>query len=121
MSLYSQREPPRLEGVASSRALAQPSDQETGRRERSHSGRLLLRMPESLHAALADAAEREAVSLNHFITRALVAVLDGQTSSRKRPARGGGKWLGILLLANLVIVAAAGIVAILLLVSAWGS
>ena len=37
----------------------------------SHSGRLLLRMPQTLHAELARAAERERVSLNQFITDAL--------------------------------------------------
>jgi RNA polymerase sigma-B factor len=37
----------------------------------SHSGRLLVRMPQSLHAELARAAEREEVSLNQFITGSL--------------------------------------------------
>ena len=36
----------------------------------SYSGRLLLRMPHTLHAELARAAERERVSLNQFITDA---------------------------------------------------
>ena len=40
-----------------------------------HSGRLLLRMPQSLHAELAEAAEREDVSLNQYITNALAAAV----------------------------------------------
>jgi RNA polymerase sigma-B factor len=39
------------------------------------SGRLLLRLPRSLHAELADAAEREGVSLNTFIAGALSAAI----------------------------------------------
>ena len=34
----------------------------------------MLRMPQSLHAELAEAAEREEVSLNQFITNTLAAV-----------------------------------------------
>ena len=41
----------------------------------SHSGRLLLRMPRTLHAALTRAAERENVSLNQFITDALASAI----------------------------------------------
>ena len=41
----------------------------------SHSGRLLLRMPRTLHAALTRAAERENVSLNQFITDALASAV----------------------------------------------
>ena len=40
-----------------------------------HSGRLLLRMPRTLHAALSKAAERENVSLNQFITDSLASVV----------------------------------------------
>ena len=45
------------------------------RSEASHSGRLLLRMPRTLHAALTKAAERENVSLNQFITDSLASVV----------------------------------------------
>lgn len=41
----------------------------------SHSGRLLVRMPQSLHAELARAAEREEVSLNQFITGSLASAV----------------------------------------------
>jgi len=42
---------------------------------RTHSGRLLVRMPQSLHAELARAAEREGVSLNTLVTGALAAAV----------------------------------------------
>jgi RNA polymerase sigma-B factor len=41
----------------------------------SHSGRLLVRMPQSLHAELARAAEREEISLNQFITGSLASAV----------------------------------------------
>jgi antitoxin HicB len=49
----------------------------------SHSGRLLLRMPQTLHAELARTAERENVSLNQFITDALAGSLGWRTTGRK--------------------------------------
>jgi hypothetical protein len=47
-----------------------------------HSGRLLVRMPGTLHAELAREADREGVSLNAFI----VAALSGAVSWRSDPA-----------------------------------
>jgi antitoxin HicB len=52
----------------------------------SHSGRLLLRMPQTLHAELARAAERERVSLNQFITDALSGALGWRAPSRGESA-----------------------------------
>jgi len=52
----------------------------------SHSGRLLLRMPQTLHAALSRAAEREGVSLNQFISDALSGALGWRAPARKSPA-----------------------------------
>jgi antitoxin HicB len=49
----------------------------------SHSGRLLLRMPQTLHAELARAAERERVSLNQFITDVLSGALGWRTPPRE--------------------------------------
>jgi predicted RNase H-like HicB family nuclease len=49
----------------------------------SHSGRLLLRMPQSLHAELARAAERERISLNQFITDALSGALGWRAPDRE--------------------------------------
>jgi antitoxin HicB len=53
----------------------------------SHSGRLLLRMPQTLHADLARAADRERVSLNQFITAALSGALGWRAPARKTPPR----------------------------------
>jgi antitoxin HicB len=55
----------------------------------SHSGRLLLRMPRTLHAELTRVSEREGVSLNQFITDALagaVAWRSGQTAASGQTA-----------------------------------
>jgi predicted RNase H-like HicB family nuclease len=57
----------------------------------SHSGRLLLRMPQSLHAELARAAERERVSLNQFITDALSGSLGWRSPDRDKSPAGGAR------------------------------
>jgi antitoxin HicB len=49
----------------------------------SYSGRLLLRMPQTLHAELARAAERERVSLNQFITGVLSGALGWRAPNRE--------------------------------------
>ena len=69
------------------------------RRETKHSGRLLLRMPQSLHADLAEAAEREEVSLNQYITNTLAAGVGwhrgdehpGRANFRPRRLRAGSR------------------------------
>jgi RNA polymerase sigma-B factor len=108
--------------VAASQPLEEATEREAPRKARSHSGRLLLRMPESLHADLARAADRAGVSLNQFITTALAEVVGDRAKTKARPDKETGprsRTLTLLLALNLAIVAAAGIVAILLLVSAW--
>jgi antitoxin HicB len=108
----------------------------------SHSGRLLLRMPRTLHADLTRASEREGVSLNQFITDVLAAAVgwrdrssptasgstpisqapgaEGMTAEpiNTRRARKGGPTplVAVALAANFVIVAVAAIVAIVVLV-----
>jgi RNA polymerase sigma factor (sigma-70 family) len=91
----------------------------------SHSGRLLLRMPPSLHTKLAGAAQREEVSLNHFMTSTLAAAVAWQENDgggdrgahrRRAPAPG---WLPHAIVANIVVVAIAGILAMILLLVAW--
>jgi antitoxin HicB len=52
-----------------------------------HSGRLLLRMPQSLHAELAHVADREGISLNQFITTALASAV-GWRNPGEPPGRG---------------------------------
>jgi RNA polymerase sigma-B factor len=113
----------------------------------SHSGRLLVRMPQSLHSELAQTAEREGVSLNTLITGALASavgwrdggapVAEGQAREAAPPADAAApsevgaprdpvaaarrpRWTSVALLVNLLVVGLATIVAILLLLSAIG-
>jgi RNA polymerase sigma-B factor len=97
----------------------------------SHSGRLLVRMPQSLHAELARTAEHEGVSLNALVTSALASAVgwrSGEPAGRedgpepapmpraKAPQR---RWSSIALVANLIVVTLTAIVAIVLLVIAF--
>ena len=101
-----------------------------------HSGRLLVRMPASLHDELARAAEHEGVSLNQLITGALAGAVewragDGDdvapaaSAAGARPPRRPGMHLfaavpvRVALAANFALVALTGILAIALLVIAW--
>lgn len=81
-----------------------------------YSGRILVRMPQTLHDELARAAESERVSLNQFITNALSASIGWQRSPdlEQRPPR----WLSAAILTNIVIVVLAGIAAMILLLVA---
>jgi predicted RNase H-like HicB family nuclease len=114
----------------------------------SHSGRLLLRMPKTLHADLTRASEREGVSLNQFITDVLAGAVvwrsggepaappdrgstkpinqapgaEGLTtehSTGRRARRQRTSLVTAALAANFIIVGIAGIVAIVVLVAAW--
>jgi RNA polymerase sigma-B factor len=94
-----------------------------------HSGRLLLRMPRTLHDDLAEAAEREGLSLNRFITGTLTSAIQGadvepgrrveQPDSAEFEAREVPRWLPAAIVVNIVVVAVAAIVAVVLLVIAW--
>ena len=116
----------------------------------SHSGRLLLRMPQTLHAELSRVAERERVSLNQFITDVLAGTVGWRVPARggriatravdpavPRP-NGNGEIAGamsqpagdpprdkttgaltVALIANLVVVALAAIVAIVVFIAVW--
>jgi RNA polymerase sigma-B factor len=94
----------------------------TSKARSGHSGRLMLRMPQSLHAELAKAAEREEVSLNQFITNTLAASLSWQaTGDKPEPEGGAGQspgWLPAAILTNIVVVVLAGVIAVVLLVVA---
>jgi predicted RNase H-like HicB family nuclease len=105
----------------------------------SHSGRLLLRMPQTLHAELARIAEREKVSLNQFITDVLAGALGWRTTGQKpragravRPrdvnddkadqatvdaSEEGSRFSSTVLVVNGILVALAAIVAIVVLVA----
>lgn len=114
------------EALADGREVPEP-------RANGHSGRLLLRMPNTLHAELARRADHEGVSLNQFIVGALSGAVgwmrDGaavETADRNGveappvPAtRVPTRAARLALAANLVVVALAGTVAIVLLVAAW--
>jgi antitoxin HicB len=85
-----------------------------------HSGKLLVRMPRSLHAELVRASDREGTSLNAYIVAALSASVawrrpGGAAAPTATPARG----LSLALKANLVVLAVAAVVAIALLITAW--
>jgi hypothetical protein len=106
-------------------ASRQAAPPETGRSEpAAPSGRLLLRMPRSLHGALTEAAEREGTSLNQFITGTLASSIgwsgeDG--SARKRPSveTRSSRVLVTLLVANAVAVGIAALGAVGILLLAW--
>lgn len=88
------------------------------------SGRLVLRMPPSLHAELAKAAERDAVSLNRFITNTLAAAVDrpeaeGRAEGPASESRAAGRrGLRAAFIINVVVVVAVGVLAVILLVAA---
>lgn len=119
-----------MEAARPQEESAAPAPKE-GRAGRSgaYSGRLLLRMPESLHAELAKASQAEGVSLNAFITEVLAGAVGPQGSglrSRGRsrrtteaaPAATPRRLLPSLLVANLLVVGAVGVVALVLLFQA---
>jgi RNA polymerase sigma-B factor len=108
-------------------ALAKQQEIPEPRAASTHSGRLNLRMPQSLHAAVARAAEQEDVSLNQFITGSLAAAVswrqdnhgadDPEVPAAPEPERPSRRpWLGRALLANAVLLALAAIAALALLV-----
>jgi antitoxin HicB len=119
-----------------STALEQGEEIPEPRSGSTSSGRLLVRMPKTLHGQLARAAEHEGVSLNQFITSSLASAVAWRglhrTSNNSRPsdaakesATGLRGWLRenllvAALIANFVVVAAAGIIAIGVLAAVWG-
>jgi predicted RNase H-like HicB family nuclease len=89
-----------------------------------HSGKLLVRMPATLHDELASVAESEGVSLNQLITGVLAGAVEWRAADAALDASGEGHWLSarwtpIALLANFAVVLVAAIVAITVLVVAW--
>jgi len=106
---------------------AAPSATEQAKRGKkaAPSGRLLLRMPAALHAELARTAEREGVSLNQFITRALAGRIgwgteaDDQSAPVVAPADGRARLIAVALVVNAVVIGLAALAAIAVLVLAW--
>ena len=91
-----------------------------------HSGKLLVRMPATLHDELARAAESEGVSLNQLITGVLAGAVEWGSAEERVPLGGSAastaRLVGatrIALIANFVVVLVAAIAAITLLVIAW--
>jgi hypothetical protein len=85
------------------------------------SGRLLLRMPRTLHADLAQAAEREGTSLNQFITNALARTVTGEggeSAAEPAPDTGQSRVIAAALVANAVVIGLAAIAAIAVLLVA---
>ena len=116
-----------------SRPVATPETEPTDPRP-THSGKLMVRMPASLHAELARVAEREGVSLNSLVTGALAGAVGWRDPRHPGDDTGwpeelgtsqegghGPGWLRTALIANLVVVALAAIAAIALLIAAWAS
>ena len=81
-----------------------------------HSGRLMLRMPQSLHADLVQAAEREEVSMNQYITNTLASSLGWH--SEEKQAGTPPRWLPAAIVTNIVVVLIAGAIALGLLIIA---
>jgi RNA polymerase sigma factor (sigma-70 family) len=81
-----------------------------------YSGRILVRMPQTLHDELARAAKSERVSLNQYITNALSSAIGWHRpphSERRTP-----RWLPAAVVTNIVVVVLAGIAAMILLLVA---
>jgi HicB family len=111
--------------AASSSVPAEKSEE----RAKAPSGRLLLRMPRTLHAELARAAEREGTSLNQFITSALSRTVgmspddegapDATAETPETTARNGSsRVIAAALVANAVVIGLAAVAAIAVLVVA---
>src|SRR5262249_14922569 len=86
-----------------------------GKRSGSYSGRLLLRMPESLHGELAKAADRAGVSLNAYINDVLSGSVGKRRDAPAAPAAKKSRLTDRLLIVNLVVVAVVGVLAIVLI------
>ena len=119
--------PSAAHGRSEGDAVSAPQLERSGkaRPRAGRSGRLVLRMPPSLHAELANAAERDSLSLNQFITNALSAAVEGREAEARegRPRLEsrtvGRRWLRAAFIANVVAVVAVGVLAVILVVAGW--
>jgi RNA polymerase sigma-B factor len=106
-------------------ALAKGREVPDPRTPASYSGRLMLRMPRSLHAELSGAAEREEVSLNQFIASSLERALASSEAATREVSEGdvGNRrtvpaLLRLAIIINLIVVLVAAVVAVVILVVA---
>jgi RNA polymerase sigma-B factor len=106
-------------------ALANGREVPDPRTAASYSGRLMLRIPRSLHTQLSGAADREGVSLNQFIASSLqraLAASAGATTQAVEDDAGDRRALPALLrlaiIINLIVVLVAAVVAVVILVIA---
>jgi HicB family len=99
----------------------EPAAGEPDRATPRHSGKLLVRMPPTLHDELARTAESEGVSLNQLITGVLAGAVEWRAVARAPEAREGlaARWTPIALAVNLAVVVIAALVTITVLVVAW--
>jgi RNA polymerase sigma factor (sigma-70 family) len=113
-------QPPAALSLPDAAAAERPVEQPPEQAKQTHSGRLLLRMPPALHTDLASAARRGNVSLNQFITDTLAAAMgsNGDGAEPRKPAP-APRWLPAAIVTNIVILAIAGILALILLLVAW--
>jgi RNA polymerase sigma-B factor len=110
---------------------AEPTEAKSRRPSRSkaasgYSGRILVRMPSELHEQLAQAAEREDVSLNRYVTQILSSTVDPDTVDPDPPVgmadaaapQFQGRTLRLAVATNFAIVVVAAVTAVVLLVLA---
>lgn len=101
-----------------------PVDEASRSKSASPSGRLLLRMPPGLHAALGRAAEREGTSLNGYIIARLTSSVGWEPEAAEQsPARPQAapdrRTLTWLLVVNVAAVMLAALGAVAILLVAW--
>jgi antitoxin HicB len=112
-------------------ALKEGTEIPEPRRPSTHSGRLLLRMPQELHSEMARRAESEEVSLNVYITGVLAGTVgwpqgrdpEGTANGSSRGLAetappGRARFLSVAILTNIVVLVVVGIAAVVLLVNA---
>ena len=100
-------------------ASSVPTEEPEDRDKPAPSGRLLLRMPRTLHADLAQAAEREGTSLNQFITAALATKIgSGPDEAPGESSKNQSRVIAAALVANAVVIGLAAVAAIAVLIVA---
>lgn len=88
---------------------------EPSRPRKERGGRILVRIPPPMHEELAQAAEREGVSLNTYLTNVLGSALRGEPPGTRPMPR----WLPAAIVTDMVLLALLLVAAVTLLVLAW--